>query len=204
MPTLDPNRHAMPRKQPRQQRSIATVGIILDAAAHILEERGFDGFTTNTIAEKAGISIGSCYQYFPSKEAITAALITRETAQLAHGLVRAGEARTWQQGIRLAVAAAVSHQMERPRLALLLDMAEFVLGLSAEQTGVGPLAQAVISSLLRLDDAPKVLNIGQAAADLAAMAHGMIDGAGKRGETDEKSLNKRVLQAISGYLAAEK
>ncbi len=64
-----------PRKRPRQERSRATVDTILVATARILVKRGYDGLTTNAVADAAGISIGSLYQYFPNKEAIVAALI---------------------------------------------------------------------------------------------------------------------------------
>ena len=53
----------------------------MEAAARILEERGLEGYTTNAVAERAGFSIGSLYQYFPNKDAITIALIQRETAR---------------------------------------------------------------------------------------------------------------------------
>ena len=64
-----------PRKRPTQHRSKATVDTILTATARILIKLGFDGLTTNAVAEAAGVSIGSLYQYFPNKEALVAALI---------------------------------------------------------------------------------------------------------------------------------
>lgn len=66
-----------PRKQPRQARAQATVDVVLRATAHILVEQGYDRITTNHVAERAGVSIGSIYQYFPSKEALVAALVDR-------------------------------------------------------------------------------------------------------------------------------
>jgi AcrR family transcriptional regulator len=66
-----------PRKRPRQARAKATVNTILDASARVLVHRGFDQFTTNEVAEVAGVSIGSLYQYFPNKEALVAALIEK-------------------------------------------------------------------------------------------------------------------------------
>lgn len=66
-----------PRKKPTQARSASTVAAILDATAHVLRRDGYDRASTNRIAEKAGVSIGSLYQYFPSKEALVAALIDR-------------------------------------------------------------------------------------------------------------------------------
>jgi AcrR family transcriptional regulator len=65
------------RKVPRQRRSRATTDAILDAAAHILGERGWVGLTTNAAAEVAGVSIGSLYQYFSNKLALVEAVRRR-------------------------------------------------------------------------------------------------------------------------------
>jgi AcrR family transcriptional regulator len=65
------------RKQPQQARSRATIEAILQAAAHILGERGWEGLTTNDVAELAGVSIGSLYQYFPHKLALVEAVRRR-------------------------------------------------------------------------------------------------------------------------------
>lgn len=204
MEKLDPKRTVKPRKMPVQRRSAATVGFILDAAARILEERGLDGYTTNIIAERAGISIGTCYQYFASKEAITAALIARETAHLCHELDLARETRDWATGIRLAIAAAVTYQLKRPRLAQQLDLAEKILILSEGQENVQKLAQDVIASLLARNDAYVAENVMLVSRDLVAIAHGMIDSAGRHGETNIDRLCQRVYCAISGYLDASK
>ncbi|HAE49181.1 MAG TPA: TetR family transcriptional regulator, partial [Tistrella mobilis] len=80
MPPVPPA--TSPRKRPVQARSRATVETILDGAAHILIRDGFDRATTTRIAEAAGVGIGSLYQYFPSKEAVVAALIDRHAAAL--------------------------------------------------------------------------------------------------------------------------
>ena len=71
-----------PRKQPRQQRSQATVEAILDATARVLCTTGYDRASTNRIALAAGVSVGSLYQYFPSKEALVAALVERHVAEM--------------------------------------------------------------------------------------------------------------------------
>ena len=64
-----------PRKRPLQERSRATVDAILTAATHVFSAQGYAGATTNKVAERAGVSIGSLYQYFPNKDALLAALI---------------------------------------------------------------------------------------------------------------------------------
>jgi AcrR family transcriptional regulator len=71
-----------PRKKPRQERSVATVDAILDATARVLCTTGYDRASTNRIALAAGVSVGSLYQYFPSKEALVAALAARHMAAM--------------------------------------------------------------------------------------------------------------------------
>jgi AcrR family transcriptional regulator len=66
-----------PRKSPSQERSRQTVERILDAAARIFHEQGYAGATTNDIADEAGVSVGSLYQYFPNKDALLVALTQR-------------------------------------------------------------------------------------------------------------------------------
>lgn len=67
-----------PRNQPQQPRSRATVAVILDAAIRVLDREGFDALTTSRVAEVAGVSVGTLYQYFAHREAIVAALQDRE------------------------------------------------------------------------------------------------------------------------------
>src|SRR6516225_323090 len=59
-----------PRKLPQQARSTRLVEAILQAAVRVLEQDGAAGFTTVRVAERAGVSVGSLYQYFPNKQSI--------------------------------------------------------------------------------------------------------------------------------------
>jgi AcrR family transcriptional regulator len=65
------------RKRPRQARSRATVDAILDAGARVLGRSGWAKFTTNEVADTAGVSIGSLYQYFPNKVVLADAIRQR-------------------------------------------------------------------------------------------------------------------------------
>lgn len=76
------------RRTPRQTRAMQTWDAILDAAAQILRTHGEARFTTNHIAERAGVSIGTLYQYFADKDAILNALSDREVGRL-HGELHA-------------------------------------------------------------------------------------------------------------------
>jgi AcrR family transcriptional regulator len=70
------------RRDPAQERSRQTVDAIVEAAGRLLVEHGRRGVTTNAVAERAGVSIGSIYQYFPNKEAIFASLQERHRDQV--------------------------------------------------------------------------------------------------------------------------
>lgn len=67
------------RKTPRQPRAKHSVDVVLEAAAQLLEMTGEAGFNTNAVAERAGVSIGTLYRYFPDKASILRALAHRET-----------------------------------------------------------------------------------------------------------------------------
>ena len=80
---------AEPRKPPHQARAKATVDAILDATARILAEDGFEAVNTNRVAEVAGVSVGSLYQYFPNKGSLVGAVAVRHTEAMA-AVVAAG------------------------------------------------------------------------------------------------------------------
>jgi AcrR family transcriptional regulator len=71
------NERAHARRAPKQQRSRQTVEAVLEAVQRVLKRHGAEAVTTNRIAEAAGVSIGSLYQYFPDKQAIFTALHDR-------------------------------------------------------------------------------------------------------------------------------
>src|ERR1700691_6140000 len=70
------------RRRPRQRRAHQTVEAVLDAVSRVLKRDGVDAVTTNRIAEVAGVSIGSVYQYFPDKRAIFLALHDRHSERV--------------------------------------------------------------------------------------------------------------------------
>src|SRR4051812_32430879 len=82
------NEGALSRREPRQRRSRQTVEAVLDAVPRVLKRHGAAAITTNRIAEVAGVSIGSLYQYFPDKLAIFTALHERHVEDVRHVLAR--------------------------------------------------------------------------------------------------------------------
>jgi AcrR family transcriptional regulator len=71
-----------PRKLPTQARARATVDAIVDATARVLVKDGWDRASTNRVAETAGVSVGSLYQYFPSKESLVLAVMERHQERI--------------------------------------------------------------------------------------------------------------------------
>lgn len=108
-----------PRKNASQERSRATVDALVEATARILVREGFDKASTNRIAEVAGVSVGSLYQYFPGKEALVAAVIDRHNQEIMQVVRRAlAEVALLPvaKGVRLLVAAAVEAHRIDPKL----------------------------------------------------------------------------------------
>jgi AcrR family transcriptional regulator len=114
-----PRVDASPRKHPTQARAKATVDAIITAASQILIAHGYEGTTTARVAERAGVSVGSLYQYFPNKEALVAALIERHADELV-GTVRDVLQRhsraTLAECLRAAIDATMTAHRIHPRL----------------------------------------------------------------------------------------
>lgn len=104
------------RKQPRQERSIATVEAILQAATYILTTRGWAAFTTNEVAQKAGVNIASLYQYFPNKEAIVAELQRRHVQELAQRWPDVTPGLSLAESLRVMLEAVVAEHRVAPAL----------------------------------------------------------------------------------------
>lgn len=75
------------RKKPKQERSKATVEVIVEATTRIIEESGLAGLTTNHVARRAGVSVGSLYQYFPDKAALVEEVRARFAARFQSGML---------------------------------------------------------------------------------------------------------------------
>lgn len=121
------------RRTPRQPRSEATVDAILEAAFQLLEQGGLEALTTNHIAERAGVSVGTLYQYFAGKQAILAALAQRRAEAARERIAQLVIARPELGAVRsivrtLATAFEGSPATRRALLdALLLDEGDTVI-----------------------------------------------------------------------------
>ncbi|HEX2561112.1 TetR/AcrR family transcriptional regulator [Phenylobacterium sp.] len=116
---MPPRPLTSPRKIAAQARSRATVDALLEATARILVSEGFDRASTNRIAAAAGVSVGSLYQYFPSKEAVVAAVIARhnrDLMQVVRDVLEEAASQPLDEGVRKLVAAAIEAHRIDPTL----------------------------------------------------------------------------------------
>ncbi|MEY2151988.1 TetR family transcriptional regulator [Rhodanobacter sp. 115] len=111
------------RKLPQQARSTASVAIILEAATQVLAKEGAQRFTTARVAEKAGVSVGTLYQYFPNKAAILFRLQSdewRQTTDLLRGILEDTDKPPLQR-LRALVLAFIRSECEEARMRVALD-----------------------------------------------------------------------------------
>lgn len=110
-----------PRKTPRQARSAATVEAIYEATIQVLLSNGASRLTTTRVAERAGVSVGTMYQYFPQKQALLFAVVQQHLAKIADAVEVACERlhgqsiATISDGLAAAYLAAKTRDIEASR-----------------------------------------------------------------------------------------
>lgn len=149
-------RQLEPRKSPVQRRSKETVEQILEAATQVFEAHGYAAGTTNRIAERAGVSIGTLYQYYPSKEAIAVSLLERHIAETTRRRKEwVGHMVAERHGLRDALQDYVEGMLDahsgRPRLQhILLEETPLPPGVHAALMEAERDAARTVAGLLRL------------------------------------------------------
>lgn len=118
-----------PRKNPQQSRSGALVDALLEATVRVLGSDGCEGATTRRIAQVAGVSVGSLYQYFPNKEALIHAVTLRHQDDLLDRLAR------------------ISLTQERPLRSAITEFVQCMIDSHALDPGVH---RAITGQMLRL------------------------------------------------------
>jgi AcrR family transcriptional regulator len=189
-----------PRRRPRQARSQATFDAVLGATAILIEKCGLDGLTTNMIADRAGVSVGSLYQFFPGKEAILATMIREMRREMLNDF-RAALDVVEDGGLEATLAAlteaSLQHHLRSPVLTRALEQAENVLPMDTETQALkARLFELVVGVLAKHNVSdPKVT-----AGDLIVIVHGLIQSAVRTGESDFEALAARLHRAVRGYV----
>ena len=202
MPRID----LRPRKRPRQVRSADTVETIIAAAARVLERESLAGFNTNRVAEVAGVSVGSLYQYFPNKSALIAALIDRQQTALAEAVeacVAANEGRSLREALFALAELGIEQQYRRPLLAAALDHEETRLPLGARLRDSEQRIGAAVAALLarHADELAAPLQHSDV-HDVFVIAKAMVEADAMAGRNPAPDLRDRIVRALWGYLTA--
>ncbi|MDQ8732764.1 TetR/AcrR family transcriptional regulator [Bradyrhizobium sp. LHD-71] len=140
------------RKSPTQARATQTVDAILEAATQILQSDGEERLTTNRIAERAGVSIGSLYQYFADKEAIVEAIAERERSKIVATIVKSlseVEAADSESAVREVVRTLVGAFARRRRARRIVVMMMLRRWQNAPDKGADEVAQFLVSAAAR-------------------------------------------------------
>jgi len=187
------------RKVPAQARSQETVSVVLEASARILESDGLRGFNTNAIAAKAGVSVGSLYQYFPNKDAIVLALIGGYEDGLHNAVleaVQAGRGQELKRRLRLLVRALVKVHYRRPRLNRVLEAEEERLGSGADDVAF----HAMVLQLFQDHKNEMAVPVSAATERVViAILRAVID-LGLTSGASSGSTEQRAMRAVCGYL----
>jgi AcrR family transcriptional regulator len=145
-----------PRKTPKQERSREMVEAILEASARVFVKHGYAKATTNRIAEAAGISVGSLYQYFPSKDAIAVELLRRyreSLVALVHGHLAGVHAEGFEGVVRALAAALLRAEGINPALHRVLIEQVLRTGARAEILGFEEKVEGLLADAIRSADA---------------------------------------------------
>ncbi len=146
-----------PRKKPRQRRSHVTVDSIFEATIQVLLANGLDAITTTQIAARAGVGVGSLYQYFPNKSALLAAVVQRHVGEVVDSTIAACRS-CHGDGIRemcaTMMAAFVDAKTRRPEVSRALYLPSAAVNADAIVRGESiRCAQAVEQMLVTARDA---------------------------------------------------
>lgn len=194
-----------PRKKPQQRRSRATIDTIFEATIQVLLANGFDKTTTIQIAERAGVSVGSLYQYFPNKRALLAAIVRRHVGGVVDETVAACESvhgKPIEQMCATIMAAFVDAKTRRPDIsrALYLPTAA-VNGDAIVKEESSRCAQAVHEMLITASDAsfeqPRVVS-SILVASIVGPTRATIEAGGNRSTFD--GLKRHLTALCLGYL----
>ncbi|QXZ80485.1 TetR/AcrR family transcriptional regulator [Rhizobium sp. L51/94] len=191
------------RKQPRQARSRATVETIVQAGARILSDEGWAGFTTNRVAELAGVSIGSLYQYFPDKLSLVDAIRHRhlDDSMAVMRRVRPDAVSPAEFAAQLVRAVVAAHSAYPGLHSVLLDEAP-----SSEEYR-NPHSEFEIEYLAYYAQAIATYRKRQpspadhvAARVISDAIDGVIHNAARRGAIDDLAMHRELVRLITLYL----
>ncbi len=193
-----------PRKTPTQNRALTTMNTILEAATRVLARESLAGFNTNRVAEVAGISIGSLYQYYPNKSALIVALIERAQEELAQSLEQLTAQlakKPLESALKAIAELAINQQYSNPVLAAALDYEEKRLPVQKQLLLAENRVVACVAKLLQGHQFEIAINLPEAAAqDCLVITKALVEAQSNSVRVPPADLNQRIVRALMGYL----
>ena len=196
----------LPRKRPQQERSRITVQAVLEAAAQVLEGEGYAALTTGAVAERAGVSIGTLYQYFPDKDAVVAGLVEdwleNEVAALQRAFEDAQALALEDAADRLVDAFAGVFSGATGRSAAVLHGALWVRWRPAIDDLLGDAVRAVAGRLRRSPsraDDPDLTAFVVTHAVVGVVVRALVE---RPGALEDGAVAREARRLVRGYLAA--
>jgi AcrR family transcriptional regulator len=192
------------RKEPRQERARATVEAILESAARILDRQGWGRFTTNAVAEVAGVSIGSLYQYFPNKLALVETILRRHFDEVLSALRFTDEQTSRIERIKSLISGMITAHSVHPSLhrVLLEDIPRGKISKSIHQN----FDREYWSLYTKLIAANEVSGANPRsivrAQVLSAAISGVVHDAARRGTLRSPALEQELVCLVDAYLTA--
>jgi len=194
-----------PRKNPRQRRSRVTIDAIFEATIQVLLANGLEGITTIQIAERAGVSVGSLYQYFPNKRALMAAVVKRHVGEVVDITIAACKSvhgKTVGDMCAAMMTAFVAAKTRRPEVSRALYLPSAAVnadGIVKEESI--RCAQAVHDMLITASDArfaqPRVVS-AVLVGSIVGPTRAAIEAGGDRGSFER--LERHLTALCLGYL----
>ena len=194
-----------PRKKPQQQRSRVTIDTIFEATIQVLLANGLDRITTIQIADRAGVSVGSLYQYFPNKQALLAAVVKRHISEVVDATIaacRSAHGKRIGEMCATMMAAFVDAKTRRPEVSRALYLPSAAVNADAiVKEEASRCALAVHDMLITASDAkfaqPQLVT-GVLIASIVGPTKAVIERGGDRGTFEMLKLHLTALSV--GYL----
>ena len=194
-----------PRKKPQQRRSRVTIDTIFEAAIQVLLANGLDKITTIQIADRAGVSVGTLYQYFPNKRALLAAVVRRHVGEVVDATIdacRSVHGKTVGEMCSTMMAAFVDAKTRRPEVSRALYLPSAAVDADAiVKEESSRCALAVHDMLMTASDATftqaRVVS-GVLIASIVGPTRAVIEAGGNRGTFERLKVHLTAL--CTGYL----